>query len=75
MTVTCDAPGAPPVTRDAARAKAYRVRKRRGLRCVTIRLAQAEIQALEDNGYLEGGRTGSALADAVELFLSDHMPQ
>jgi hypothetical protein len=30
---------------------------------------------LEANGYLEDARDSSKIADAEELFISDHMPQ
>jgi hypothetical protein len=73
----CDTVTPGRVTRDAdaKRAKTYRARRREGLRCVTIMRGVATIQTLEENGYLEGGRDGRKLADAVELFISDHMPK
>ena len=42
---------------------------------LTIEIDRFVIGQLEANGYLEDARDGSKLADAVELFISDHMPQ
>ena len=61
--------------KSAARTKEYRRRRRQRLRQVTIELSSDVIGHLEANGYLEDARDGSKLADAVELFISDHMPQ
>ena len=60
--------------KSAARTKEYRRRRRKGLRQVTIEIDRFVIGKLERNGYLEDGRDSSKLADAVELFISDHMP-
>ena len=59
----------------AARTSEYRRRRREGLRQVTIELGRVTIGKLERNGYLEDRRDSSKLADAVELFISDHMPK
>ena len=59
----------------AARVREHRRRRRQGLRQVTVELSSDVIGHLEANGYLEDARDGSKLADAVELFVSDHLPQ
>jgi len=52
--VTRDGDNAPKsVTRDAARAKEYRMRRCRGMRCFMVRLDDAEIESLTKRGYLE----------------------
>jgi hypothetical protein len=61
--------------KSAKRTKAYRARRREGLRCVLIRVKPETVETLEENGYLEGGRDRQKVADAVELFISDHMPR
>ncbi|MGC2786556.1 MAG: hypothetical protein WA397_22525 [Roseiarcus sp.] len=61
--------------KSAARTKEYRRRRREGLRQVTIEIDRFTIGKLERNGYLEDGRDSSKLAEAVELFISDHMPK
>ena len=59
----------------AARVREHRRRRREDLVQVTIEIDRFVIGQLEANGYLEDARDGSKLADAVELFISDHMPQ
>ena len=77
----CDAVTPAPVTvsrakyPSAGRTKAYRRRRQRGARQVTIELTPEMVWMLEANGYLRGGRDSSKLAEAVELLISDHMPQ
>jgi hypothetical protein len=76
--VTRDGDNAPKsVTRDAAgaaRAKEYRMRRRRGMRCFTVRLDDAEIEALVRAGYLETPITGpTAVQIAIEAFVSDKL--
>ncbi len=58
----------------AKRVREHRRRRREGLRQVTIEIDRFTIGKLERNGYLEDGRDSSKLAEAVELFISDHMP-
>ena len=41
---------------------------------MTIEIDRFTIGKLERNGYLEDGRDSAKLANAVELFISDHMP-
>jgi hypothetical protein len=76
--VTRDGDDAPKcVTRDAtgaARAKKYRTRRRRGMRCFVVRLDNAEIEALVKAGYLETPITGpTAVQIAIEAFVSDKL--
>jgi hypothetical protein len=76
--VTRDGDNAPKsVTRGAAgaaRAKEYRMRRRRGMRCFTVRLDDAEIEALVRAGYLETPITGpTAVQIAIEAFVSDKL--
>ena len=64
---------AEPVIRDAGgayRAREYRERKRLGQRMVSIRLDQAERDALWRLGYLVSDATA---AQAIEAFLSDKL--
>ena len=42
---------------------------------MTIRLTDEQVARLEVNGYLAGARQGRAIADAIELFIRDHLPQ
>jgi hypothetical protein len=56
------------------RAREHRRRRLQGLRQVTIELSRDVIGMLERNGYLEDARDGSQLAEAVKLFITDHMP-
>ena len=64
---------APP--RSAARMRQHRARKARDACRVSLDVEQQWIESLEANGYLEGGRDHDAIADAVRLFMFDHMPQ
>ena len=67
---------APSVARHARNQRDYRARRKRGQRCVTIRLSDEQVARLEVNGYLEGGRQGrAAIAAAIELFIHDHLSQ
>ena len=66
---------APSVARHARNQRDYRARRKRGQHCVTIRLTDDQIATLEANGYLAGARQGRAIADAVELFIHDHLAQ
>jgi hypothetical protein len=65
------------VTRDAtgaARAKKYRTRRRRGMRCFMVRLDDAEIESLVKAGYLEAPITGPTVVQiAIEAFISDKL--
>lgn len=63
-----------PLRPSAVRAREHRRRRRQGLRQVTIEIDRFTIGKLERNGYLEDGRDSAKLANAVELFISDHMP-
>ena len=63
-----------PLRPGAVRAREHRRRRRQGLRQVTIEIDRHVIGMLERNGYLEDGRDSAKLSDAVELFISDHMP-
>ena len=59
----------------AMRVREHRRRRREGRRQVTIEIDRFVIAKLERNGYLEDARDSAKLADAVELFISDHMEQ
>lgn len=59
----------------AGRTKEWRRRRRQGARQVTIELKPEMVWMLEANGYLNDRRNRSKLAAAVELLISDHMPQ
>jgi hypothetical protein len=56
-----------------ARTRAFRERRRRGVRLVHIRIKEAEIEALERLGYLEPGLRDDAasIKKAVETLVSD----
>jgi len=76
--VTRDGDDAPKsVTRDAtgaSRAKEYRTRRRRGMRCFMVRLDDAEIESLVKAGYLEAPITGPTVVQiAIEAFISDKL--
>ena len=82
LPTRCDAvtsPAPPGVTpsqpTSAARVRRYRARKAAGDYRVTITVKGAQVAWFEANGYLEGGRDRQAIADAVRLFIFDHMPQ
>jgi len=51
--MTMSPPIAKPRSSTAERMRAYRQRRRDGLRCVTIELRQTEIDALTRNGFLK----------------------
>ena len=53
----------------------HRARKARHACRVSLDVERQWIEALELNGYLEGGRDHQAIADALRLFMFDHMPQ
>jgi hypothetical protein len=53
-----------------ARVKAYRERKRLGVRTVAVELSEKQIDWLADEGYLDGDNT---VAQALEAFLVDRL--
>ncbi|MFY9900796.1 MAG: hypothetical protein WAK67_23850 [Xanthobacteraceae bacterium] len=53
----------------AERMRAYRRRRRRGLRCVEVQVGRAELDGLVDKGYLKDGQQGDI--HAIELALDD----
>jgi hypothetical protein len=56
-----------------ARTRAFRERRRRGVRLIQIRIKEAEIEALERLGYLEPGlrEDAASIKKAVETLVSD----
>jgi hypothetical protein len=68
-----------PMTRSstpaAERARRYRQRRRSGMRCVTIRLSDAEIDMLVARRYLgaDGRDDTNAVQAAMEAFLADEL--
>ncbi len=56
-----------------ARTRAFRERRRRGVRLVQIRIKEAEIEALERLGYLEPGlrEDTASIKKAVQALVSD----
>jgi hypothetical protein len=57
------------------RVRAHRRRRRRGLRCVTIRLSDAEIDTLVAAQYLAAAQRNDAdaIKDATQTFVSDKL--
>ncbi len=55
------------------RVRAFRERRRRGVRMVHIRIKEAEIEALERLGYLEPGlrEDAGSIQKALETLVSD----
>ncbi len=56
-----------------ARTRAFRERRRRGVRIVRVKVKEAEIEALERLGYLEPGlrEDVGSIEKAVETLVSD----
>ena len=56
-----------------SRTRAFRERRRRGVRMVQIRIKEAEIEALERLGYLEPGlrEDVGSIQKAVQTLVSD----
>jgi len=56
-----------------SRTRAFRERRRRGVRMVQVRITVAEIEALERLGYLEPGlrEDAASIKKAVETLVSD----
>ena len=56
-----------------SRTRAFRERRRRGVRMLKIRIKEAEIEALERLGYLEPGlrEDAASIKKAVETLVSD----
>jgi hypothetical protein len=56
-----------------SRTRAFRERRRRGVRLIQIRIKEAEIEALERLGYLEPGlrEDAASIKKAVETLVSD----
>ncbi len=56
-----------------SRTRAFRERRRRGVRMVQVRIKEAEIEALERLGYLEPGlrEDAASIKKAVETLVSD----
>jgi hypothetical protein len=59
----------------AERMRRHRDRRRSGMRCVTIRLTDAEIDGLVAGGYLGADERDdkSVVQAAVEAFISDEL--
>jgi hypothetical protein len=57
-------------TRSTTRVKAHRARKSRGVYLALIEVAEARVDRLADEGYLDGDNT---VAQAIEAFLAHHM--
>jgi hypothetical protein len=57
------------------RVRAFRKRERRGLRRLAVLLTSAQIDALEEKGYLDPDQRGERAdeAEAVETFLTDFL--
>ena len=57
----------------AERMRQYRRRRRRGMRCVTVRVSEADIEALVAKGYLapSGRAEANAIQEAADMFISD----
>ncbi len=57
------------------RVRAHRRRRRRGLRCVTVRLCEADIDTLVATDYLPATERhdAQAIKDATEAFVSDKL--
>jgi hypothetical protein len=55
------------------RVRAHRERRSKGLRCVTILIADAEIKRLAERGYLEDAAGIDALSKALETFIADNL--
>jgi len=53
----------------AERMRAYRRRRRRGLRCYDVKLGRAELDGLITKGYLASGKRGDRYA--IELAIDD----
>jgi len=55
----------------AERMRAYRTRRRNGLRCVRILLHETEIDALIEKGFLKQERRhhSDAVQDAIDCFI------
>lgn len=60
----------------ARRMRLYRVRKERGLRCITIELFEHEIDGLSRSGYLAAGQRSDrrAVRDAIHALLARAFP-
>jgi hypothetical protein len=56
-------------TPNAIRLRKYPALRHRAMRCVTIRVADAEIETLRERGYEID--TPADIAEAVETFISD----
>ena len=56
-----------------ARVKAFRKRRRRGLYRRPILVTKAQLDQLEERGYLDPDRRGERIdeCDAIEMFLAD----
>ena len=67
------ADAASPPSNAAVRMRAYRRRRRRGMRCFSIRLTEPEIEALVTKNYLgaEARSDREAIVGAIEACLSD----
>jgi hypothetical protein len=57
----------------AKRMREYRRRRRRGMRCVTVQVSEADIEALVAKGYLapSGRAEANAIQEAADMFISD----
>jgi hypothetical protein len=66
--MTMSPPIAKPRSSTAERMRAYRQRRRDGLRCVTIELRQTEIDALTRNGFLKADARNDPYAIETALY-------
>jgi hypothetical protein len=57
----------------AKRMREYRRRRRRGMRCVTVRVGEADLEALVTKGYLAPSdrAEANAIQEAADMFISD----
>ncbi len=63
------------MSNSAERVRAYRHRRRSGLRCVTIRLHETDIDTLIAADYLAAAerQDAQAVKDATQAFVSDKL--
>ncbi len=63
------------MSNSAERVRAYRHRRRSGLRCVTVRLSEGEIDTLVATQYLAAAarQDPKAIKEATEAFLTEKL--
>jgi hypothetical protein len=72
MTMEAQSVQAPGKTQSGAeRMRAYRRRRRAGLRCVKVRVARADLDVLVEKGYLSPDKRKDL--HAIELAIEDFM--